>query len=98
MKAGERARTVDIQLGKLTLYQLSYTRGYRNLVAVALRVNQFTALMPPVPPVPRKWPMWPMDLSRVDRAGSSEAHALSMTGAVAKKERGCGMVSACGHG
>ena len=27
MKAGERARTVDIQLGKLTLYQLSYTRG-----------------------------------------------------------------------
>jgi hypothetical protein len=25
-KAGERARTVDIQLGKLTLYQLSYTR------------------------------------------------------------------------
>ena len=25
-QAGERARTVDIQLGKLTLYQLSYTR------------------------------------------------------------------------
>ena len=27
MKAGEEARTPDIQLGKLTLYQLSYTRG-----------------------------------------------------------------------
>ena len=25
--AGERTRTVDIQLGKLTLYQLSYTRS-----------------------------------------------------------------------
>ncbi len=24
--AGERTRTVDIQLGKLTLYQLSYAR------------------------------------------------------------------------
>ena len=27
LKAGERVRTADIQLGKLTLYQLSYTRG-----------------------------------------------------------------------
>jgi hypothetical protein len=26
MKAGDRVRTGDIQLGKLTLYQLSYTR------------------------------------------------------------------------
>ena len=26
-KAGERTRTVDIQLGKLALYQLSYARG-----------------------------------------------------------------------
>ena len=25
-KAGEGARTLDIQLGRLTLYQLSYTR------------------------------------------------------------------------
>ena len=29
MKAGERVRTVDIQLGKLTLYQLSYTRRWQ---------------------------------------------------------------------
>ena len=28
-KAGERIRTVDIQLGKLSLYQLSYTRVNR---------------------------------------------------------------------
>ena len=27
MKAGNETRTRDIQLGKLTLYQLSYTRG-----------------------------------------------------------------------
>ena len=27
LKAGERIRTVDIQLGKLSLYQLSYTRS-----------------------------------------------------------------------
>jgi hypothetical protein len=26
LRAGERVRTVDIQLGRLTLYQLSYTR------------------------------------------------------------------------
>ena len=26
IKAGEGTRTLDIQLGKLTLYQLSYTR------------------------------------------------------------------------
>ncbi len=26
--AGDRTRTGDIQLGKLTLYQLSYTREY----------------------------------------------------------------------
>ena len=26
LKAGEGARTLDIQLGRLTLYQLSYTR------------------------------------------------------------------------
>ena len=26
-KAGDRARTGDIQLGRLTLYQLSYTRA-----------------------------------------------------------------------
>ena len=26
-KAGEGIRTLDIQLGKLTLYQLSYARG-----------------------------------------------------------------------
>ena len=26
MRAGEGTRTLDIQLGKLTLYQLSYTR------------------------------------------------------------------------
>ncbi len=28
-KAGERVRTVDMQLGKLPLYQLSYTRNER---------------------------------------------------------------------
>ena len=27
MEAGDRARTGDIQLGRLTLYQLSYTRA-----------------------------------------------------------------------
>lgn len=27
VKAGEGIRTLDIQLGKLTLYQLSYTRN-----------------------------------------------------------------------
>ena len=29
-KAGDRTRTGDIQLGKLTLYQLSYTRWVNN--------------------------------------------------------------------
>ena len=29
MKAGDRVRTGDIQLGKLTLYELSYTRRFR---------------------------------------------------------------------
>jgi hypothetical protein len=29
-KAGDRIRTGDIQLGKLTLYQLSYTRILRS--------------------------------------------------------------------
>ena len=28
-EAGEGVRTLDIQLGRLTLYQLSYTRGER---------------------------------------------------------------------
>ena len=27
LKAGDRSRTGDLQLGKLTLYQLSYARG-----------------------------------------------------------------------
>jgi hypothetical protein len=31
-KAGEGIRTLDIQLGKLTLYQLSYARGRRAIV------------------------------------------------------------------
>ena len=32
VKAGEGTRTLDIQLGKLALYQLSYTRGVRILL------------------------------------------------------------------
>jgi hypothetical protein len=31
-RAGEGIRTLDIQLGKLTLYQLSYARGRRAIV------------------------------------------------------------------
>lgn len=31
--AGERARTVDLYLGKVPLYQLSYTRGRAQIVA-----------------------------------------------------------------
>ena len=31
LKAGEGTRTLDIQLGKLALYQLSYARKHRNL-------------------------------------------------------------------
>ena len=62
MKAGDRGRTGNIQLGRLTLYQLSYTRVARTLAAETLKIHQFTVHVPRVPPVPRKWPMWPMDL------------------------------------
>jgi hypothetical protein len=33
MRAGERTRTVDTQLGKLVLYQLSYARARPSLPA-----------------------------------------------------------------
>ncbi len=36
MKAGERTRTVNIQLGRLTLYQLSYTREGASAEGAAL--------------------------------------------------------------
>ena len=47
-KAGEEVRTPDIQLGKLTLYQLSYARIvrntlYENLNHAAWVVNRFTS-------------------------------------------------------
>ena len=64
MKAGERARTVDIQLGKLTLYQLSYTRGCRSFDLVLLLTVQNTGFVPLVPPWSRQWPM-PMTFHRV---------------------------------
>ena len=37
MKAGNETRTRDIQLGKLTLYQLSYTRGIEKRVSRGFR-------------------------------------------------------------
>ena len=73
MKAGDRGRTGNIQLGRLTLYQLSYTRVSRSIVAEPLKVGHFTARVPPVPPVPRNWPMWPMDLSFHPWFGSPDA-------------------------
>ena len=39
MKAGERIRTVDIQLGKLTLYQLSYTRVGTPVQSASIRLR-----------------------------------------------------------
>ena len=37
-KAGEGTRTLDIQLGKLTLYQLSYTRCFNAQYSIILHI------------------------------------------------------------
>jgi hypothetical protein len=41
-KAGEEVRTPDIQLGKLTLYQLSYARENDEIVAVSQGASSFS--------------------------------------------------------
>ena len=45
LKAGDRDRTGNIQLGRLTLYQLSYTRGVRG------DSSEIEAKWGPLPPV-----------------------------------------------
>ena len=39
VRAGDRVRTGDIQLGRLTLYQLSYSRGLRDASYFGIRVR-----------------------------------------------------------
>ncbi len=49
--AGEGARTLDIQLGKLMLYQLSYTRNRADLPRVLSGVNAIVVAMPENPAI-----------------------------------------------
>ncbi len=41
VRAGDRSRTGDLQLGKLTLYQLSYTRNEMKNGAGGIRTPDF---------------------------------------------------------
>ena len=53
LRAGDRVRTGDIQLGRLTLYQLSYSRilvGRAGFEPAKVKTNRFTVC-----------PRWPLE-------------------------------------
>ena len=59
MKAGNETRTRDIQLGKLTLYQLSYTRVSESSDSGNLTEGENSRSVSSIPLRSFNWPNWP---------------------------------------